>query len=138
VVAPSYFYENVLGSAEAIREGRLPLALPPQTPLQQVALADLGALVAAILARPAEHAGQRIEVAGDNPTPEAMAAAIGVRHEQLLPAQLEQRSPDLAAMYSFLARHGYAVDIHALQQRYPEVRWKSFAEWAAERDWQGG
>jgi uncharacterized protein YbjT (DUF2867 family) len=137
VVAPSYFYENVLGSVEAIREGRLPLALPPQTPLQQVALADLGALVAAILARPAEHAGQRIEVAGDDPTPEAMAAAIGVRHEQLLPAQLAQRSPDLAAMYSFLARDGYAVDIHALQQRYPEVRWKSFAEWAAERDWQG-
>jgi hypothetical protein len=24
-----------------------------------------------------------------------------------------------------------------IQQRYPEVRWKSFAEWAAERDWQG-
>jgi len=137
VVAPSYFYENVLSSAEAIREGRLPLALPPQTPLQQVALADLGALVAAILARPAEHIGERIEVAGDDPTPEAMAAAIGVRHEQLLPAQLEQRSPDLAAMYSFLARDGYAVDIHALRQRYPEIRWKRFAEWAAERDWQG-
>jgi uncharacterized protein YbjT (DUF2867 family) len=135
VVAPSYFYENVLSLASAISEGRLPLALPPAQPLQQVALADLGAVVAAILARPAEHAGQRIEVAADDPTPEQMAEAIGVRHEQIPAAQIQARSPDLAAMYAFLASGGYTVDIPALKQRYPEIRWKSFSEWAGARDW---
>jgi len=135
VVAPSYFYENVLSLATAVSEGRLPLALPPQQPLQQVALSDLGALVAAILARAAEHAGERIEVAADDPTPEQMANAIGVHHEQIPAAQIEQRSPDLAAMYSFLARGGYTVDIDALKQRYPEVPWRSFREWARAVEW---
>ena len=77
MVAPSYFYENVLGSRDAIREGRLPLALPTDTPLQQVALEDLGALVVAILARRDEHIGARVEVAGDDPTPAAMAGRSG-------------------------------------------------------------
>jgi uncharacterized protein YbjT (DUF2867 family) len=138
VVAPGYFYENVLSSAEAIREGRLPLALPARKPLQQVALADLGALVVAVLRRPAEHVGARVELAGDDPTPQEMAEAIGVRYEQIPVGQLATRSPDLAAMYSFLAKDGYAIDIQALRRRYPEVRWKSFAEWAADIDWQSG
>jgi uncharacterized protein YbjT (DUF2867 family) len=138
VVAPSYFYENVLGSRDAIRAGRLPLALPTDTPLQQVALEDLGALVVAILARRDEHVGARVEVAGDDPTPAAMARAIGVRHEQVPLAKVAQHSADLAAMYSFLARDGYAVDIEALKRRYPEVAWRSFAEWAGGIDWQGG
>jgi putative NADH-flavin reductase len=45
VVAPSYFYENVLGSREAIAGGTLPMAVGPRTPLHQVALGDLGGLV---------------------------------------------------------------------------------------------
>lgn len=134
VVAPSYFYENVLSSRDAISKGRLPLPLPSDTPLQQVALEDLAALVSVILSQREAHIGERVEVAGDSPTPEAMALAIGVRHEQVALAKLAERNPDLAAMYSFLARRGYAVDIDALKLRYPEVAFKSFAEWAANPD----
>jgi uncharacterized protein YbjT (DUF2867 family) len=137
VVAPTYFYENVLGARREIRDGRLPLALPSQTPLQQVALQDLGALVVAILSRAEEHAGERVEVAGDSPTPEQMAKAMGVRHQEVSVAEVAQRSPDVAAMYSFLAREGYAVDIDALRRRYPEVAWRSFAGWAATICWRG-
>jgi uncharacterized protein YbjT (DUF2867 family) len=133
VVAPSYFYENVLGSSDAIKDGRLPLALPADTPLQQVALDDLAALVVAILERREQHIGVRVEVAADDPTPEAMARALGVRHEQVSMTQIAERNADLAAMYSFLTRQGYAVDIDALKQRYPEVAWQSFAEWARRR-----
>jgi uncharacterized protein YbjT (DUF2867 family) len=137
VVAPTYFYENVLGARREIRDGRLPLALPSQTPLQQVALQDLGALVVAILSRAEEHAGERVEVAGDSPTPEQMAQALGVRHHEVSVAEVAERNPDVAAMYSFLAQEGYAVDIDALERRYPEVAWRSFAEWAANIDWRG-
>jgi uncharacterized protein YbjT (DUF2867 family) len=136
VIAPSYFYENVLSLRESVIEGRLPLALPPHTPLQQLALHDLGALVAAVISRPSEHIGQRIEVAADSPTPQQMAQAIGIRYEQVPSTQLAQRNPDLAAMYSFLAHDGYRVDVDALKQRYSEIRWQSFAEWAAGTDWQ--
>jgi uncharacterized protein YbjT (DUF2867 family) len=134
IVAPSYFYENVLSVSAAMQEGRLPLALAPETPLQQVALADLGALVAAVLSRQAEHVGERIEVAGDQPTPAQMAEALGVRFEELPVDELAERKPDLGAMYRFLSEHGYSVDIEEVKRRYPEVPWLSFAEWAAGLD----
>ena len=135
VVAPSYFYENVLGARAAIREGRLPIALPPDKPLHQVSLVNLGALVVAILDRRNEHLSERIEVAGDAPTPQAMATAIGVRYEQVSLAELRHRSGDLAAMYEFLADEGYGIDTVALRSRYPEVPWRSFAEWARGVNW---
>ena len=135
VVAPSYFYENVLGSREAIKAGRLPIALPPDRPLHQVALSDLGRLVAALLKRRDEHVHRRIEVAGEAPTPQEMAAAIGVDYEQVPIEELRRRSVDLAEMYSWLADEGYGIDVHQLRARYPEVGWTSFVDWAQGIDW---
>jgi uncharacterized protein YbjT (DUF2867 family) len=135
VIAPSYFYENVLGAREAIRAGRLPIALPADTPLHQVALANLGALVAAVLKRRDEHLSRRVEVAADAPTPADMAAAIGVRYERVPLGEVRLRSEDLAAMYEFLAHEGYGIDIQALRDRYPEVPWTAFSSWAADVDW---
>jgi uncharacterized protein YbjT (DUF2867 family) len=130
VVAPSYFYENVLGGS--LDEGVLPLPLPLHTPLHQVALRDLGAVVAAILGRRDEHLSVRVEVAADAPTPEQMAEALGVRAVQASIQEVAQRSPDLAAMYTFLADTGYGIDVPALRARYPEVSWSRFADWATE------
>jgi uncharacterized protein YbjT (DUF2867 family) len=135
VVAPSYFYENVLAARAAIREGRLPIALPRDKPLHQVSLANLGAVVAAVINRREEHISKRVEVAGDAPTPEAMASAIGVRYEQTPIAELRHRSTDLAAMYEFLAEEGYGIDTLALHDRYPEVPWTRFADWTRTIDW---
>lgn len=136
VVAPSYFYENVLGSRDAIRDGYLPMPIPIDTPLHQVALNDLGAVVTAILARRDEHLCERIEVAAYAPTPREMARAVGVRALETPLEQVRERSPDLAAMYAFLAAEGYAIDTTALRARYPEVAWTSFADWAGDIDWQ--
>jgi uncharacterized protein YbjT (DUF2867 family) len=132
-IAPSYFYENVLGSRDAIRQGRLPIPLPADKPLHQVALTDLGAIVAAVLVRRDEHLGQRVEVAGDAPTPAAMAAAIGVRYEEVPLGEIH--SKDLAAMYAFLAGEGYGIHVEQLRSRYPEISWTSFAAWAQRIDW---
>jgi uncharacterized protein YbjT (DUF2867 family) len=134
VVAPSYFYENVLGARDSIRQGVLPLPLPPNTPLHQLALADLGAVVAAILARRDQHLSQRVELAADAPTPEQMAAAFGVRAVQTPPQTVADRSADLAAMYRFLAGPGYGIDVAAVRRRYPEVSFLSFVRWAARQD----
>jgi len=135
VIAPRYFCENVLGSAAPIRDGRLPMAIPGDQPLHQVALADLGALVAAVIKRRDEHMRQRIEVAGDAPTPKEMAIAIGVRYENVPLEQIRTRSDDLAAMYEFLSTDGYRIDVAAVRARYPEINWTSFADWAAMLDW---
>jgi uncharacterized protein YbjT (DUF2867 family) len=134
VVAPSYFYENVAGAArQATESGRLGMPLPADVPLHQVALADLAAVVAAIIGRRDEHLGVRVEVAGDDPTPAQMAAALGATFEEQPLAEVQARSADLGAMYAFLAGEGYAIDVAAVRARYPEVAWRTFADWAAER-----
>jgi uncharacterized protein YbjT (DUF2867 family) len=130
VIAPSYFFENVSGVGTAIGQGTLPLAMPPDKPLHQVALANLGALVAAVLTRRDEHLFQRVEVAGDAPTPAEMAKALGVAFVRLPIDDVQARSPDLAAMYAFLAHDGYGIDVPAVRRRYPEVDWLRFADWA--------
>ena len=134
VVAPSYFYENVAGAArEAAETGRLGMPLPADVPLHQVALADLAGVVAAILGRRLEHLGARVEVAGDAPTPAAMAAALGASFVEQPLAAVRARSADLGAMYAFLAKKGYGIDVAAVRARYPEVAWRTFADWAAEQ-----
>ena len=135
VVAPSYFYENVIGSRAAILQGLLPLPMPVEKPLHQVGLRDLGAVVAAILDRREEHLSERVEIAADAPTPTEMAGALGARAVETPLDELRERSPDLAALYAFLAADGYGIDVRAVRARYPEVAWMGFAEWAAALEW---
>lgn len=135
VLAPSYFYENVLGSRAAILKGLLPLPLPQDKPVHQVGLRDLGAVVAAILERREEHLSERVEIAGDAPSLREMAGALGARAVETPLDELRERSPDLAALYAFLADDGYGIDVRAVRARYPEVAWMSFVEWAAGLGW---
>lgn len=135
VVAPTYFYENLADPAEIVSAGELILPLSPGRPLQQVALQDLGAVIVAVLDRRQELLGVRLEVAGDEPTPEQMADALSaageqpVRYRKIGLDEVAARSGDLAAMYRFLERIGYQVDIGALLDRFPEVSWTSYATW---------
>ena len=135
VVAPTYFYENLADPAEIVSAGELILPLSPGRPLQQVALQDLGAVIVAVLDRRQELLGVRLEVAGDEPTPEQMADALSaagelpVRYRKIGLDEVAARSGDLAAMYRFLERIGYQVDIGALRDRFPEVSWTSYATW---------
>ncbi|UTI62576.1 NmrA family NAD(P)-binding protein [Paraconexibacter antarcticus] len=132
ITAPSYFFENVR-SAVASGADVLPIPLSGDRPLQQIALADLGQVIATVLLEPARYAGERIELAGDTITPDAMAAVIAevlghpVRHVRT-PLD-EVRSPDVRAMYDHLERVGYDVDVAAVRARFPHVRWQTFGEW---------
>ncbi|MFJ4716546.1 NmrA/HSCARG family protein [Streptomyces sp. NPDC088785] len=141
VVAPTYFYDNALGELQEVAQGEMKLALPPDTPLQQVARRDLGRVVAAVLADPTRWLGARVEVAGDDPTPAQMARAIGtaaggtVVYRQVPLEAVRRSSPDMGAMYDYLTRVGYAVDLPALHAAFPRVPWTSFASWAAEQSW---
>lgn len=134
ITAPTYFFDNALGGIDRIRAGFLDLPLPPERPLQQLARPDLGAFVAKVLADPEPYLGQRIELAGDAPTPAQMAEVLGavlgrpVRHEQ---TPLESiRNPDMHAMWTFLNGPGYRVDLAALRAANPDIAWQSFTVWA--------
>jgi uncharacterized protein YbjT (DUF2867 family) len=134
IVAPTYFFDNALGGEADIRAGVLALPLPPDRPLQQLDRDDLGRFVAEVLAAPARHAGARIELACDAPTPAAMAAALTdalarpVRHEEVPLTAID--NPDMRAMWRFLGAEGYRADIPALHRDHPGIGWTSFAAWA--------
>jgi uncharacterized protein YbjT (DUF2867 family) len=141
VVAPTYFYDNALGALDEVAAGLLTMPLSGDTPLQQVARQDLGRVVAAVVADPDRWIGQRIEVAGDDPTPVRMAEAIGraaggtVVFRQTALEDLRTVNPDMFAMYSFLEGTGYQVDLEALRAQFPTVPWTSYAAWADTQDW---
>ncbi|ASY36319.1 MULTISPECIES: NmrA/HSCARG family protein [Streptomyces] len=141
VVAPTYFYDNVFGELQEVADGEITMALPPDTRLQQVARTDLGRLVAAVLDDPARWRGQRIEVASDDPTPAEMARDIGraaggqVDYREIPLEAVASASPDMGAMFTYLAEVGYQVDIPALRAAFPEIPWTSYADWAAAQSW---
>lgn len=134
ILGPTYFFDNALGGEQRIRAGVLELPLPSGRPLQQLARADLGRFAAEVLRSPSAFAGQRIELAGDAPTPARMAAALTatlarpVRHEQSALSSIV--NPDMRAMWQFLTGPGYQVDIDALRAAHPGMLWTSFADWA--------
>ncbi|MGW0998817.1 NmrA/HSCARG family protein [Streptomyces sp. NPDC002520] len=134
ILGPTYFFDNALGGAERIVDGILDMPLPADRPLQQLARPDLGAFAAEVLLDPRPYVGQRIELAGDAPTPTEMAAALGaglgrtVRYEYVPLSVI--RNPDMHAMWSFLNGPGYRVDIPALRAAHPQVPWTRFADWA--------
>lgn len=141
VVAPTYFYDNALGALDEVAAGLLTMPLPGDTPLQQVARQDLGRVVAAVVADPDRWIGQRIEVAGDDPTPVRMAEEIRraaggtVAFRQTPLADLRTTNPDMFAMYSFLADTGYQVDLEALRTQFPTVPWTPYGAWADAQKW---
>lgn len=133
IVGPTYFYDNLLGGLEQIREGVLDLPVPADVPLQQLSRRDLGEFVATVFADPQRFLGARIDIASDNPTPTQMAASLTrrlgreVRLRTSDPAQIE--SDDMRAMFTFLSSTGYSADLAGLRKQYPEVGWQSFDDW---------
>lgn len=136
ILGPTYFFENALGGADQIRAGTLDLPIPADRPLQQLARRDLGEFAAEILLAPDGHAGRRIELASDQPTPQRMAAALAaalgreVSHRTHDPAAIE--NADMRAMWTFLNDPGYAVDIPTLHRENPDISWTSYETWAAQ------
>lgn len=135
IVGPSYFYDNMLGGLDDVKAGVLALALPADMPLQQLSRRDLGRFVAAVLIDPDPVRGARIDIASDEPTPEQMAAALAealARPVRLATSDPDDiRSDDMRAMFGFLARSGYTVDIAELHSQYPQIGWQSFTDWIA-------
>ncbi|WP_435873333.1 NmrA family NAD(P)-binding protein [Nocardiopsis protaetiae] len=109
----------------AERERVVPVALDADAPLQMIAVADIGRITAAAFEEPAEFAGRRIDIAGDElpvrRIAELFAAADGVptRFERLPDAELRAQSPEVAKMYAWINDKGFGADLAALRARHP-------------------
>jgi uncharacterized protein YbjT (DUF2867 family) len=143
ISAPVAFMENIVApwSIGALRHGTYAFAMPPEHVIQLVALADIGAFVAALVERREHVFGKRFDFAGDELSGQEQAKilsqAIGraINYQEIPLAVARQQSEDVALMFEWFDRVGYDADITALRRDFQEVRWHSFADWAHEFDW---
>jgi len=139
VVAPVYCMDNVRfpWNLEPLRTGRVVRGLPPDRPLQQVAMADLAGFCAIAIERGETFTGTRWEIASDVLTGEeeaqTMTRALGrpIGYVGVPPAQ----AGGMAPFFQFLNDEGFAADIKRLREEYPEVGWLTFEAWARSQDW---
>jgi uncharacterized protein YbjT (DUF2867 family) len=143
IVAPVFFMENLLQPwmLSSLRQGKLAMALPASRSLQQITVADIGAFVAAVIERRDTIFGRRFDIAGDELTGKEAAAILSkttgreVHYEGFPVDVLRAQSEDLARMFEWFDRTGYAADIKSLRRDFPEVTWHTFEEWARRQDW---
>jgi uncharacterized protein YbjT (DUF2867 family) len=143
ISAPVAFMENVVAPwlVGPLLKGALAFAVPPKRDLQLVALADIGAFVAALVERRESVFGKRFDIAGDELSGEEQAAiltrAMGRRisYQEIPLAAAREQSADAAIMFEWFDRVGYDVDIATLRAAFPEVGWQRYAEWASGFDW---
>ena len=143
ISAPVAFMENFVApwSIGGLSQGTHAFAMPPKRVLQLVALADIGAFVAALVERREQAFGKRFDFAGDELSGEEQAKilsqAIGrpISYQEIPIAVARQQSEDTALMFEWFDKVGYDADIAALRKDFPEVRWHSFADWARAFDW---
>jgi uncharacterized protein YbjT (DUF2867 family) len=128
-------------SIGALSQGTHAFAMPPRRDLQLVALADIGAFVAALVERREQVFGKRFDIAGDELSGEEQAKilsqALGrpISYQEIPIAVARQQSEDTALMFEWFDKVGYDADIAALRRDFPEVRWHSFKDWARDFDW---
>jgi uncharacterized protein YbjT (DUF2867 family) len=141
VLRPVRFMTNYLAAGgigiDGISRGVHRHLFPPDRPMQIIALEDVAEFAALAFGDPARFAGRTLELAGDDPTPVAAAAAISaatgvpVRYEQLTGGEAAAISPDVAETRKrWQAGHGWHADIEALRVIHPGLR--TLGDWLGE------
>jgi uncharacterized protein YbjT (DUF2867 family) len=142
VIRPVFFMENFLSPwfKPAIDQGKLMLAVRPDTVLQMIAVQDIGKYGLWAFDEHERLNGRGIDIAGDAHTlPEAariLSQAIGrpVEFVQQPIAEVRKFSEDYAIMLEWFDRAGYDADIEGIALE-SGIRPTSLAEWAAAADW---
>lgn len=137
VIAPVYLMENLVNpwNRAALRAGILPTPVPPALRLQQVATSDVLALAVCAIERPDAVIGERIEVASDAPTgAEAASALTRILGREFTARQLPRADlpPGLMALFAWLDHDPSPVGIGALRERFPDISWHRFGDWAGD------
>jgi uncharacterized protein YbjT (DUF2867 family) len=144
ILRPVFFMENLsnpyLFLPKAENDYTLAVAMPPQTKLQMVAVADIGKYGHLAFDKYAELNGQAIDFAGDELTMPEAAAVIGkamgreVKHFQVNIEDVRSFSEDMALMFEWFISTGYNADIASQQSKYG-IKPTSFKDWAASASW---
>lgn len=138
VFRPVWFFENFKTFAIQPQNGGfiIPVPLSPDTPLQGLAVDDVGAFVAEAFDEPDSWLGRELELAGDELTlpqyARVMSGQMGkpVDYVQIPWEAVRTMSEDFYRMYDYFEREGYMADIPALRELHPRL--KTFDQWLAE------
>jgi uncharacterized protein YbjT (DUF2867 family) len=124
VLRPVSFMENFTGGY-ALRDGAVSTGLAPHVPQQLIAVDDVAAFVALAFAGPHTWIGRTADLAGDELTPVAIAAAISAATGRALPYEqvpielIRQVSEDFAHANEWLNERGYRADVAATRELHP-------------------
>ncbi len=129
ILRPVFFIDNLItpGAWGRVMWGSLRGALGRDTPVQVIALDDIGAITARAFAEPDSWLGRQLEIAGDEVTvreaEEAYRRVTGRRPRYLsLPPRLVALGDrSAAAMFRWCRAEGYRADIVALRRAFPEL-----------------
>jgi len=142
IIRPVFFMENLVSPwfKPAIDEGTLAVGIKSDTPLQMIAVADIGKYGRLAFEKHEELNGQAIDIAGDELTMQDAAAVIGeakgasVTHFQVPIEQVREFSDDFALMLEWFDAVGYNADIAGTAAKHGIVP-TVFKEWASEVNW---
>jgi uncharacterized protein YbjT (DUF2867 family) len=142
ILRPVFFMENFLSPwfKPGIMEGKLRLALAPETGLQMISMEDIGKFGALCFEQHERMNGIELDVAGDRRTMPETADIISramdkrVVFERIPLEEVRKWSEDLAIMYEWFDRVGYDVNIAALERDYG-IKLSTLSEWANKVNW---
>jgi uncharacterized protein YbjT (DUF2867 family) len=143
ISAPVYFMDNALApwSLDALKAGKIALAMPADRPLQQISAKNIGEFVASLAGRRDSVFGQRFDIAGDVLTGMQMAAALSagtggnITVESFSVSVLKDQDADMGAMYGWFDDVGYNVDLKQLHEQFSDVPWENYEVWSKRQDW---
>ncbi|MCB8874246.1 NmrA/HSCARG family protein [Acidisoma silvae] len=108
IIRPSGFMEILMLPGMGLNQGQFHFLMRPDQPIQCIAVADIGRIVAGIFADPETYAGQTLEIAGDTVTGTEIAAKLS--HAAGRPITYHRFADSLLEQNAFLARLAALVD----------------------------
>ncbi|MFX1477335.1 MAG: NmrA/HSCARG family protein [Promethearchaeota archaeon] len=143
IIKPVYFMENLLRPTmiSGLKNGKIAVPLPEDRKLQMVSLEDLANMVVHIFENRDLFLKKTIEIASDEITgkqiAEILAKVIGIpiEYQELSYDDIKPIGEDFIKNFKWLNEVGYKVNILSLHERFPEVGWHTFEEWARKQYW---
>jgi uncharacterized protein YbjT (DUF2867 family) len=142
ILRPVFFMENWTSPSfkGSLLEGKLAIGIRPDTPLEMIAVDDIGTYGLKAFEQHVELNRREIDIAGDEHTmPEAariLGNAIGRKVEfvQVPIEEVRKLSADFATMLEWFDRVGYDVHIRSRSREFG-IPPTSLADWGAKAAW---
>ena len=142
ILRPAFFMDNFVSPwfKPGLMEGKLKIALKPDTVLQMNSVEDIGKFGVLAFENHEKMNGAALDFAGDQltmlETAEIIGKAMGkkVVFERTPIEEVRKWNEDFAVMLEWFDRVGYCADIGALEKKY-SVKPVKLSEWATKADW---